>query len=93
MDAAADVAADIAGRTELEARVEIRQPKELEAEELEVFNSLSLSVVVAVEILAEIAAEIFSRTEVLVEVFAEVLTEVLEIEASLVVYYLGSSVS
>ena len=39
-DVAADVAVDVAGRTELEARVEIRQP-----EELEVFNSLRLSMV------------------------------------------------
>ena len=38
---AADVAADVADRTELEARVEIRQ-----LEELEVFDSLRLSVVV-----------------------------------------------
>jgi len=54
-------------RTELKARVEIRQ-----LEELEVFNSLRLSVVVAAEVLAEILAEV---------------------EASLVVYYLDSSVS
>ena len=41
----ADAAADVAGRTELEARVEIRQP-----EELEVFDSLRLSVVLLVAV-------------------------------------------
>ena len=39
---------------ELKAWVEIRQPKELEAEELKVFGSLRLSMVVLVEVLAEI---------------------------------------
>ena len=57
------------------ARVEIRQ-----LEELEVFDSLRLSVVVAAEILAELLAEIL----------AEILAGV---EASLVVYCLDSSVS
>jgi hypothetical protein len=56
----------ISGGTELEAWVEIRQPEELEAEELEVFDSLRLSVVVLVELAAEIAAEILA--EVLAEV-------------------------
>jgi len=69
----------ISGGTELEAQVEIRQPKELEAEELKVFNSLRLSVVVLIELAAEIAAEIL----------AEVTTEV---EASLVVQRLGQLV-
>ena len=41
----------ISGRTELEARVEIRQLKALE-----VFNSLRLSVVVTAEVLVELAA-------------------------------------
>ena len=46
-------------RTELVARVEIRQ-----LEELEVFNSLSLSVVVAAEILAaEVLVELAGGTE------------------------------
>ena len=40
MDIAADIAADIINRTELNVRVEIRQLKELE-----VFDSLKLSVV------------------------------------------------
>jgi len=40
-------------RTELKARVEIRQ-----LEELEVFNSLRLSVVVTTEILTEILTEV-----------------------------------
>ena len=48
-EVAADIAVEIAGGTELEARVEIRQ-----LEELEVFDSLRLSVVVAAEILAEV---------------------------------------
>ena len=39
-DVAADFATDVAGRTELKAQVKIRQP-----EELEVFNSLRLSMV------------------------------------------------
>jgi hypothetical protein len=42
----------ISGGTELEARVEIRQ-----LEELEVFDSLRLSIVVAAEVLAMVAAE------------------------------------
>jgi len=44
----------ISGGMELKAWVEIRQPKELEAEELKVFGSLRLSMVVLVEVLAEI---------------------------------------
>ena len=48
----------ISGGTELEARVEIRQPEELEAEELEVFDSLRLSVVVLVEVAAEVEASL-----------------------------------
>ena len=60
----------ISSGTELKARVEIRQ-----LEELEVFNSLRLSMVVAA-VLVEIAAEILA-----------------EVEASLVVYCLDSSVS
>ena len=44
-DVTADVAADVAGRTELEARVEIWQP-----EELKVFNSLRLSMVLLLAI-------------------------------------------
>ena len=39
-DIATDVAADVASRTELKARVKIRQPKELK-----VFNSLRLFIV------------------------------------------------
>ena len=52
---------------ELEARVEIRQ-----LEELEVFDSLRLSVVVAAEVLAEILAEI--AAEVVAEVLVELAT-------------------
>ena len=44
-DAAADVITDITNRTELKARVKIRQPKELK-----VFNSLRLSVVLLLAI-------------------------------------------
>ena len=40
----------ISGRTELEVWVKIQQPKELKAEELKVFNSLRLSMVVLVEL-------------------------------------------
>ena len=43
----------IASRTELKARVEIRQPKELEA-----FDSLRLSIEVAVEVLTEVSTEV-----------------------------------
>ena len=57
VDVAADVAADVAGKTELEARVEIWQPEGLEAQveirqlkELEVFNTLRLSVEVLVKL-------------------------------------------
>jgi len=53
----------ISGGTELEARVEIRQPEELEAEELKVFNSLRLSMVVLVELAAEIAADVARQEE------------------------------
>ena len=42
---AADVAVDVANRTELKARVEIQQP-----EELKVFNSLKLSIVLLLAI-------------------------------------------
>ena len=60
-DIAADVIADVADRTELEARVEIRQLEELEA-----FNGLRLSVVaaavtaevLAVEVASELVAEV-----------------------------------
>ena len=45
-----DAAIDIASRTKLEAQVEIRQPKELKAEELKVFNSLKLSIVLLIAI-------------------------------------------
>ena len=57
----AEVFIELAGGTELEVRVKIRQP-----EELKVFDSLRLSVVVAAEIFAEIAAEI--AAELLMEV-------------------------
>ena len=92
-------------------RLEIRR-----LEELKVFNSLRLSVVVLAEVLpevfADVAADVAGRTELvrtelvaelvrtellqtelLAELLAEVLAEILEAEASLVVYYLGSSVS
>ena len=65
-DVAADVAAEIlvevlakiAGGTELEARVEIRQLKKLE-----VFGNLRLSIVITTEALAEITTEITSGTK------------------------------
>ena len=59
------------------------------------FNSLRLLSVVAVEVLADILAEILVEVlmDILVEILAEVLVEILKVEASLVVYYLGSSVS
>ena len=44
-DVAADITADVASRTELKARVKIRQPKELK-----VFNSLRLSIVLLLAI-------------------------------------------
>jgi len=72
----AEVIAEVAVRTELEGRVEIRQPEELEAKELEVFNSLRLSVVVLVELTAKITAEILAEVEA-------------EVKASLVVQRLG----
>ena len=76
----------------MKLRLKIRRLKELK-----VFDSLSLSIVVATEILAEIAAEILGRIEVLAEVLTEILVEILakifKVEASLVVYYLGFSIS
>ena len=73
----------ISGRTELEAWVEIRQPKELKAEELEVFNSLRLSVVVLVE-LAEVLVEVLAEVlaEIAAEAIAEVATEVVTMEVA-----------
>ena len=73
----ADIAADITSRTELlvklasgtelEARVEIWQLKELE-----VFNALRLSIEVFVEVLPEVLTDV--AVEVLVEIFvAEIL--------------------
>ena len=44
-DAATDIIADIAGKTELKIRVKIRQPKKLK-----VFNSLKLSIVLLLAI-------------------------------------------
>jgi len=46
-----EIAAEIASGTELKARVKIRQLKALK-----VFNSLRLSIVVAVEVLIKLAA-------------------------------------
>ena len=68
-------------RTELVARVEIRQ-----LEELEVFDALRLSVEVLAEVLAAevLAAEVLAEVlaEILAEIAAEVLAEVLaEVEA------------
>jgi flagellar biosynthesis protein FliP len=48
----AEVLIELTSGTELKARVEIRQLKELEA-----FDSLRLSILVAAEILAEVLAE------------------------------------
>jgi len=70
----------ISGRTELKARVKIRQPKELEAEELEVFNSLRLSVVVLVELAAKAITEVIA-----VEVASELIAELnAELDAELI---------
>ena len=46
----AKVLIKIVSRAELKAQVKIRQPKELKAEELEVFNSLRLSMVLLIAI-------------------------------------------
>jgi hypothetical protein len=85
---------------ELKERAEIRQP-----EELEVFNSLRLSMVVLVEILLEVLVEVLMEfvaelvAELVVElvwtelVRIELLVKLLEVKASLVVYCLGSSIS
>ena len=54
----ADVAADVADGTELEARVEIRQ-----LEEFEVFDALKLSVEVLAEVLLEVLVELAGGTE------------------------------
>ena len=52
----ADVAADVADGTELEARVEIRQ-----LEEFEVFDALRLSVEVLAEVAVELVAELVAE--------------------------------
>jgi hypothetical protein len=67
----AEVLVELAGGTELEARVEIRQP-----EELEVFDGLRLSVVVLAEVLPEVLADV--AVEVLAGILAaKVLVEIL----------------
>jgi len=53
---------------ELEARVEIRQPEELEAEELEVFDSLRLSVVVLMKLTAEIVVAAEAAADIAADV-------------------------
>jgi len=74
----------ISGRTELKVWVEIRQPKELKAEELKVFDSLRLSVVVLVELAAEAVAEVAAEV-VAVEVALELIAELnAELDAELV---------
>jgi len=74
----------ISGGTELKARVEIRQPKELKAKELEVFDSLRLSMVVLVELAAEAVAEVAAEV-VAVEVASELITELnTELNAELI---------
>jgi len=54
----AEITIEITSRTELKAWVKIRQLKELK-----VFNSLRLSIVVAIEVLTEVLIEI--TTEIL----------------------------
>ena len=87
-----EITAEIAGRMELKAQVKIQQLKAQvkirQLEELKVFNSLRLSVVVTTEILTKVLMDI--TAEVLVEITVEILTEV---KASLVVYSLNSSIS
>jgi hypothetical protein len=73
----------ISSRTELKARVKVRQPKELEA-----FNSLRLSIVVLAEVLTDILIKVLAEisTEVVAEVEAEIAAGVVtEVTASLVV--------
>ena len=78
----------ISNGTELKARVKIRQPKELKAKELEVFDSLRLSVVVLMELTTEITAEILAEVTaevVAVEVASELIAELdAELNAELV---------
>ena len=67
----------------MKLQLEIRRP-----EELKVFNSLRLSMVVLVKVLPEVLIELA------VELLVGVLTEIfIEVKASLVVYYLDFSVS
>ena len=64
-------------------RLEIQRPKELK-----VFNSLRLSIVILIKVFLEVLTEL--AVELLVGVFTEIFTKV---KASLIVYYLDSSVS
>ena len=67
----------------MKLQLEIRRP-----EELKVFNSLKLSVVVFIEVLPEVLTEL--AVELLIGVLIEIL---IEVKAFLIVYYLNSSVS
>ena len=68
----AEVVAEVAAElvAELRVWVKIRQPEELKAEELKMFDSLRLSVVLLVEV----------STEVLTEVLAELAAELVRTE-------------
>jgi len=74
---AAEVLAEVAGGTELKAWVKIRQPKELKAKELKVFNSLRLSVVLLVEVPIEVLTDVVAdvATDVITEIAAELVAE------------------
>ena len=57
--------------------------------ELKVFNSLKLFIVIA----AKIFVELISRIKLFAEILVDVFIKKFKIKASLVVYYLGFSVS
>ena len=81
-DAAADITADVAADVAVDVvnRTELKARVEIwQPKEFKVFDALRLSI------------EVFA--EVLMEIFTEILTEILKVKASLVVYYLGSSIS
>ena len=76
-------------------------------EELKVFNSLRLPIEDAAEAAAEVLVKLAGETEfawteliqtklfaeLLIELFIEILIEIFKVKVSLVVYYLGFSVS
>jgi len=76
---ATEVLTEVTSRTELKVWVKIRQPKELKAKELKVFDSLRLSMVLLVEVPAEVLVDITAdiTADVVMEITANVAADIL----------------